>query len=63
MAKAVEVMNEKKASWSAFQALMPNTPSANGIRVMALSRTNTRMGMKIFFSFDLRAAWEQIRVN
>lgn len=55
MAKAMDTTNEKKDSWRALKAFRPSTPRASGIRVMAFRRTNTMMGMTIFFNLDLRA--------
>lgn len=45
-------MNEKNDNCSALNALMPKMPKPNGTNVMAFSRTNVKIGMAIFFSFD-----------
>lgn len=50
MASASEVTKLKKLSWRAFQALRPRTPRARGMRVIALRRMNTMMGISIFLS-------------
>lgn len=56
MAKATDTTKEKKDSCSAFQAFRPRTPRARGIRVIAFSSTNTRIGTMIFLSLALRAS-------
>lgn len=53
-ANATEITNEKKDNWRALNALMPKIPRPNGTNVMAFRRTKVRIGMAIFFSFDLR---------
>lgn len=55
MANPIDTMNEKKDNWRALNAFKLKIPKAKGTRVMAFNKTNTRMGMKIFFNFDLRA--------
>jgi len=51
------VTNEMKDSWIAFQVFKLKTPSARGIKVIALMRMKIRIGTKIFLIFDfLRAA-------
>lgn len=56
MARPVEIMKEKKASWRPFHAFSPRTPMANGTRIMALSKMNTKIGIKIFFNLDFLRA-------
>lgn len=53
-ANATEMMNEKKDNWSALNALMPKMPRPNGTNVMAFNKTKVKIGMAIFFNFDLR---------
>lgn len=55
-ANANEMMKEKNDNWSAFHAFKPSTPRASGTRVMAFSKTKTRIGIMIFFNFDFPRA-------
>lgn len=53
-ASPTEITNEKNDNWSALKALMPKIPRPKGTKVMAFNRTKVKIGIAIFFNFDLR---------
>lgn len=53
-ARPTEMMNEKNDSCRALNALMPRIPRPSGTNVMAFNRTKVKIGIAIFFNFDLR---------
>lgn len=51
-AKAMEVTKDTKDSCRAFHVLIPRTPRASGMKVMAFRRRIIKIGERIFFTFD-----------